>query len=615
MKRWMLPVGIALLVVLFLFLSPIGGRKDDAPEGSTGRRQVAAVDPAPAMAVAAHPLASQAGGELLARGGSAADAAVAIQAMLTLVEPQSSGLGGGAFALAWDARRQVLEAWDGREVAPAGAGPELFLDADGEPLGFLEALVGGRSVGVPGVLAMLAALHQSQGVLPWATLFQPAIEAAEEGFEVTPRLHSLLTRDPVFRLMPMARALYYPAGRAREVGDKLRNPELAEVLRRIAKEGPAGLYEGPVATAIVEAVKSAVQPEAWKLGLTAGWRGLGLPGDLGLVAGQPFPGALTREDLRAYRPETRTPLCLDYRAHRVCGLPPPSGALAVLQILSVLEHFETPEGGPRSAEAVHLLAEASRLAFADRNAYYADPAFIGVPITGLLDPSYVAERAGLVALEQAMESVQPGRPPGFEGRTGGGQSELPSTSHFSVVDDRGNLVSMTTSVENVFGSRVVVKGMVLNNQLTDFSFRPRNDAGPIANAPEAGKRPRSSMSPIIVFGQDDEPLLAVGSPGGSRIIGYVVDTIVSVLDHGLDAQAAVEMPHVVCRGGAVEVEATGWSKPEDRTQLAETLRGMGHEVKETVFTSGLHVLQRTEKGWIPGIDPRREGRAVALRPD
>lgn len=612
MKRLLLPVGIALALVVVLFASIGGSGKDEAPEGSTGRRQIEPVGAAPAMVVAAHPLASEAGAEILARGGSAADATVAVQAMLTLVEPQSSGLGGGAFALAWDARRQVLEAWDGREVAPDGATSSLFLDPEGEPLGFLEALVGGRSVGVPGVVAMLGALHRSQGVLPWSVLFQPAIDTAEEGFEVTSRLHSLLERDPVFRLMPAARALYYPNERALAVGARLRNPELAEVLRRVAREGPAGLYEGPVATAIVEAVKDAVQPAAWKLGLTATWRGAGLPGDLGLTAGQPQPGALTRADLTEYHPKTPPPLCIDYRSYRVCGLPPPSGALAVLQILSILERFEVAEDGPRSVEAVHLLVEASRLAFADRNTFYADPAFVEVPVAGLLDPSYTHARAGLIDRSEAMAEAKPGRPPGFEPRTRSDEDELPSTSHFSIADARGNVVSMTTSVENVFGSRVVVKGMVLNNQLTDFSFRPRNEDGPIANAVAPGKRPRSSMSPMIVFGEDGEPVLAVGSPGGSRIIGYVVDTIVSVLDHGLNAQEAVALPHVLSRGGAVELER-GWESRKDQQTLVRALRDRGHEVEVSVFTSGLHVLQRTEEGWIPGIDPRREGRAVPLR--
>jgi len=612
-KRLLLPVGIALALVVVLFLSVGVAGKDEAPEGSTGRRHIEPVDAAPAMVVAAHPLASEAGAEILARGGSAADATVAVQAMLTLVEPQSSGLGGGAFALAWDARRQVLEAWDGREVAPDGATPALFLDADGEPMGFLEALVGGRSVGVPGVVAMLGALHRSQGVLPWSVLFQPAIDAAEEGFEVTPRLHALLERDPVFRLMPAARALYYPSGRARAVGERLRNPELAQVLRHVAKEGPAGLYQGPVAAAIVEAVKDAVRPAAWKLGLTASWRGAGLPGDLGLTASQPHPGGLTREDLGDYRPETPSPLCIDYREYRVCGLPPPSGALAVLQILSILERFETPEGGPRSAKAVHLLVEASKLAFADRNTYYADPAFVEVPVAGLLDPSYTEKRASLVKQDEAMAEVEPGHPPGFEPRSRSDEDELPSTSHFSIVDALGNVVSMTTSVENVFGSRVVVQGMVLNNQLTDFSFRPRDEDGPVANAAAAGKRPRSSMSPIIVFGEDGTPMLAVGSPGGSRIIGYVADTLVSVLDHGLDAQAAVALPHVLSRGGAVELERAGWKDDDRRAQLVRELRALGHEIDDAVFTSGLHVLQRTDEGWIPGIDPRREGRAVPLR--
>jgi gamma-glutamyltranspeptidase/glutathione hydrolase len=616
--RTVLLLGGAVVVLIGLGAAALFGgvslwwSKSAPPEAATGWNEPPSADAAPGMVAAAHPLASEAGAQMLGAGGTAADAAVAIQAMLTLVEPQSSGIGGGGFALYYDGRHKLLQAWDGREVAPEGVSQDLFIGPDDQPLGFLQALVGGRSVGVPGVLAMLAALHRSEGRLPWSVLFQPAIRSAEDGFAVTPRLHHLLRRDPVFRAMPAARALYYPDGRALPVGATLRNPQLAQVLRRIAAEGPEAFYEGEVAEAVVQTVKSARQPAEWKTAVTTAWIGLGMPGDLGLVAQRPNPGLLTLDDLEGYQPELRAPVCIDYRARwRVCGFPPPtSGGVTALQILGMLAHFDLSNQQPRDSRTIHLLAEASKLAFADRNRYIGDPEFVPVPVQGLLDPTYLRERARMIDETKAMPRAKAGRPEGAAERTDAAASALPSTSHFSVADEEGNVLSMTTSVENVFGSRLVVKGFVLNNQLTDFAFVPERDGAPVANRVEPGKRPRSSMAPLIVVDRDSgQPVMAVGSPGGSRIIGYVVNAVMAVLDFGLSAREAVRLPHVVNRNGATEVEDQPWART-DRDAVVAELEQLGHEVKVRRFTSGLHLLVREGEMWSGGADPRREGRPV-----
>lgn len=615
MKRWW--IGLVLIVVLgAIGAAAIAGgsalywSKSAPPEAATGWNEPQPEIRGQALVVAAHPLAAQAGAEILSRGGSAIDASVAVQAMLTLVEPQSSGLGGGAFALTYDHRLRALDAWDGRETAPAGATPEMFSTSTGEPMGFVEAMVGGRSVGVPGVVAMLAAMHHSGGRLPWAALFAPAIRAAEGGFEVTPRLHHLLRRDPLFRTMPAARALYFDGGSPIGVGERLANPELARVFHAVAREGPAGIYEGPVARAIVDAVKKARQPSSWKVVANTSWLGLGLPGDLGLMAAEANPGRLTLEDLRAYRAEQRAPLCVSYREWRVCGAPPPAGGVPVLQALMMLERFDFSGLGPRDPETIHLIAEVGRRAFADRNLYLADPAFVDVPTSGLLDPAYAQARSADIDPERATSAVSAGKPPGAQARARSASPERSSTSHFSIVDPQMNVVSMTTSVENVFGSRIVARGMVLNNQLTDFSFSPEREGAPVANAVAAGKRPRSSMSPVIVFDADGQPILVLGSPGGSRIIGYVLGVLVSVLEFGLSPDEAVRLPHALARGASVELEDRPWADGE-RARVVAALQAMGHEVDVVTCTSGLHVLKRDGLVWVPGVDPRREGRGVS----
>lgn len=621
MKRWVVRGAVLLVSLVALGAATFawGLRSwrdaDVPPEASTAWSETPKAETSTTgMVVAAHPLASRAGVEVLSAGGTAADAAVAVQAMLTLVEPQSSGIGGGAFALYFDAEDEALQAWDGREVAPALASESLFLEPDGEPLGFFEAVVGGRSVGVPGVIRMLAELHHRNGRLPWARLFDPAIRAAEGGFEVTPRLSYLLGRDPLFRTMPGARELYYPGGRALVAGARFQNPALARTLRAIAERGPEAFYEGELAERMTAAVQRAVQPAEWKMALNTALLGLGLE-TWTLRAETPAPGALTTTDLAAYRAVERSPVCIVYRAQwRVCGMPPPtSGGVTVLQILALLEPFDLPDD-VRSPRAAHLLAEASRLAFADRNRYLADPDFVEVPTEGLLDPSYLSERSKLIDPDRSMGAAEPGEPPGApRSRLITGSPSRASTSHFSVVDGDGDVLAMTTSVENAFGSRVVVDGFVLNNQLTDFSFVPEAGDRRVANRVQPGKRPRSSMAPIVAFDvETGAPVLAVGSPGGSRIIGYVAGAVIAMLDGGLSPELALRLPHVVNRNGVTEVEAEGWSDDAARDQLVEALQAWGHEVRVSSMSSGLHALRWDGSAWVGGADPRREGEPVAV---
>ncbi len=530
------------------------------------------------MVAAAHPLAAQAGREMLRRGGSAMDAAVATQMVLALVEPQSSGIGGGAVMLYFDKASGVVHAFDGRETAPAAITPDVFLDAEGKPKYFFDAVTDGRSVGVPGVVRMLARAHEKHGRLPWRDLFAPAIRLAEDGFAVTARFHESVRRDKYLARDPTARAYFYaPDGSAWPVGHKLKNPALADTLRRLAEDGADALHTGPIAADIVAAAKA---------------RG----------------GILSLADLAGYQAQERGVLCRPYRAWRVCTMPPPtSGGIATLQILGILDSFDLAALAPGSAEAVHLISEASRLAYADRARYVADTDFIDVPISGLLDRGYLRERARRIALDWSMGRAEAGTPGTRKGEAlgDGVSADLPSTSHFSVVDGDGNAVAMTTTVENRFGSRIMVRGFLLNNQLTDFSFLPEIDGRPIANRAAPGKRPRSSMSPTLVFDGDGRLYLTVGSPGGSRIITYVVQTLIAVLDWGLDMQAAIVLPRHVNRNGVTELE--------DGTALAdiaEALRAKGQTVELRKIVSGLHGIRVTPAGLDGGADPRREGVAL-----
>ncbi len=546
------------------------------PEAATGLGSAGHVQGRHGMVAAANPLAVKAGMAMLEAGGNAVDAAVAVQMVLNLVEPQSSGIGGGAFLLHYSKDGRI-SAFDGREVAPAADTPALFLDAEGRPLKFYDAVIGGRSVGVPGTLRMLEAVHRKYGKLPWATLFGPAIALCEQGFPVSPRLHALLLRDKFLPLQEKAKAYFYHAdGRPRDVGEKLGNPELAGVFREIAKGGADAFYNGKIARDIVAAVHGQ----------------------------QKNPGLMTEADLSGYRAVERSPVCGNYRAYRLCGMPPPSsGGVAVLQILGMLSRFDMGNQ-PESLQAVHLMAEAERLAFADRDRYLADPDFESVPLSGLIDPGYLASRAALIRDERAMEQVYPGKPPGSARlkTEGGGAMEFHSTSQISVVDRWGNAVSMTTSIEDGFGSRVMVDGFLLNNELTDFSFAPEREGKPVANRVEPGKRPRSSMSPTFVFDEKGRLYAVLGSPGGPFIIDIVAKTLVAMVDWHFGMEDAIALPNVGSIGGPVLLE-----KGTALEKLKTPLERLGHEVRIMDLNSGVHGVERIPSGWEGGADPRREG--------
>jgi gamma-glutamyltranspeptidase/glutathione hydrolase len=542
------------------------------------------------MVAAANPQAADAGYRILRAGGNALDAAIAVQMVLTLVEPQSSGIGGGAFLLHWDGRD--VKAWDGRETAPAAADERMFLGADGKPVPFNEAVFGGRAVATPGAVVMLERAHKAHGQLPWAKLFAPAIELAEAGFSISPRLQIQVAGNPHLARDPLARTFFFGAqGQPLPVGHRLRNPALAAVLRAIASQGSAAFTGGPVAADIVRRVR-----------------------------GHGVPGRLTAADLAAYAPRQREPICTDWQQRwRVCGFPPPSsGHLAVMQILGILER--APVAGPALVAGIpgpdwlHTYTEAARLAYADRALYVADPDFVPAPGSDwktLLDDSYLRQRAALIG-PQSMKVATPGVP-GPVRSSLAPMADQPEhgTSHISVVDGDGHAVAMTTTIEAFFGARVMSDGgtglpggFMLNNQMTDFALQPTDAQGkPVANRIEPGKRPRSSMSPTLVFDKTDGRLvMTLGSPGGPVIIHFVAKTLLGTLQWGLDAQRAIDLPNFGSLNGPTVLE-----KGLFPASTVDALKARGHVVAEIELTSGLQAIQRTKSGWFGGADPRREG--------
>ena len=538
------------------------------------------------LVVSANPHASEAGRRILRAGGGAVDAAIAVQLVLTLVEPQSSGIGGGAFMLVYDAPAEdavgAITAYEGRETAPAAATPDMFLGPNGRRESFANVGSGGLAVGVPGVLRMLELAHREHGRLPWADLFAPAIELAESGFEISPRLFGLLNGFKRFaRGDDFRRYFYDGSGEPHPVGYLLKNPEYAATLRTLASGGAEPMHTGELAAAIADEVRN----------------------------NNVRPGRMTPQDLASYEAHVSPPLCTPYRAWRVCGPQlPSSGGVTTQQVLGILAQRALPDIRVEPVRAIHMFAEAGKLAFADRNLYLGDPQFVAAPVAGLLDAGYLRARASLIDPDKSMATMAPGDPlPAAAWHYAPGvASERPSTSHLSIVDRFGDAVSMTTSVQGAFGSQLMVGGFILNNQLTDFDYVPVVGGRPVANRIEGGKRPLSSMSPTMLLDERGRLRLVVGSPGGTRIIGFVAQTIVGIVDWKLDVQQAVSAPHFLAEDGPVELE--------EETAVAahqEALEALGHSVAVNDMNSGLHAIaieySRRGRVLLGGVDPRREG--------
>jgi len=533
------------------------------------------------MISAANPHAANAGLEILRAGGNALDAAIAAAMVLTVVEPQSSGIGGGGFLMHYSAKSGNIQAYDGRETAPASAHPYMFLDGFGKPRQRKKARLDRVAVGVPGLLRMAELAHKENGRLPWNRLFKSAIELSEKGFPLSPRLHRMAARSGALIEFPGTSNFFFTDnGNLKDVGTVLRNPELAKTFNLIAKGGADAFYKGPIARDIAAAVNGR----------------------------RDGPPVMTMKDLASYAAKKRDPACLFYRVWLVCGMPPPtSGGIAALQMLGMLQNFDLKSLNPASVQAVHLIAEASRLAYADRNVYVADPDFVPVPTAALLDPGYLNGRAKRISPAAAMDEAGPGDIPAKAGRAFAPDLEVHgiSTSHLSVIDADGDAVSLTASIATTFGSHRMVRGFILNNQLTDFAFAPNKNRKPVVNRVEAGKRPRSSMSPTLVFDGQGKVILAVGSPGGTRIIGYVARTLLAALDWGMDIQAAIQFPNFSHRGKALELE-----KGTVIEALKPALEKLGHTVEIRRLISGLHGVAATKDGLAGGVDPRREGVAL-----
>jgi len=570
-----------ILLVLALFSAgPTAIAKEPlAPEPATGFTAKQSAIGAEIMAVTAHPDATKVAYAILKAGGTAADAGIAAQMVLGLVEPQSSGIGGGGFTLYYDAQKKHLVSLDGRETAPSIAGPHLFTDQDGKPMKFYEAANGGRSVGVPGLLRMLEQLHDWQGRFQWRDLMLPAMQLANDGFVVSERLHKMLLRERNrFDVDAKTKLYFYPdTVNPVSTGSRIRNPAYAQSLQIIAMQGVDSFYNGNIAENIVAKVKENSSRK----------------------------GLLSIEDMRSYKALERESVCGLYRGYKICSMnEPSSGGLTLLQALGILENFDLAEAGKDNPVSWHIISEASRLAFADRNQYMADPEFVVTPSTALLDPEYLQQRASLISQSEAMTEVRAGE--FITGKLSGADPRMKNTgtTHMSIRDMYGNILSMTTSIENAFGSRLMVDGFLLNNQLTDFSFKPEDKEGkPIANRVEGSKRPRSSMSPTIIFDPSGEPFMVIGSAGGSRIIGYVLQRIIAVIDWDMDLQSATNMPNILHRGNKLEVESTA-------LEYAELLKNLGHAVLVGDMNSGLTGIQFKKGQMIGAADPRRDGLAL-----
>lgn len=534
-----------------------------------------------AIASSADPRATAAGAEILAKGGSAADATMAMMLALTVVEPQSSGIGGGGFLVHYDAEGGKISTINGRETAPATATPQRFTDANGKPIPFLQAFPGGKSVGVPGNIRLMAEAHRKWGKLKWAEIFKPAIRLADKGFVVNRTLESRLAM--IQRLWPQfetARSIYWVDGKPAKAGMTLRNPELAKTLRLIAKKGPDAFYTGAIANSIVDTVNKSV------------------------VA----PGDMTLADLAAYKAVEQNAVCAPYRVYVICGMAPPSsGATTVIQILGTLERFDMKALGKDDPKSWFLIGQAMQLAYADREKYLGDASFVQVPVTGLIDKAYLAERSALIDPSKARADYPAGNPPGAMPRTAAISGEVAGTTHFSAVDAKGSIANMTSTIEGPFGSQLIAGGFFLNNELTDFTFAPEKDGAPVANRVEGGKRPLSSMAPTIVFNREGKPVLALGSAGGKRIIMHVTKTLVGVLDFGLPLKEAIALPNIYFGGGALLVE-------ENTTlaTMAQQLANFGQPVKPEDLGSKVNGLQLIDGQWTGAADPRSEGNVVAV---
>lgn len=528
----------------------------------------------------ADPRASEAGREILRAGGSATDAALAMMLALTVVEPQSSGIGGGGFIVHHDAATGQTGTIDGREAAPSSARPDQFLKADGTPMGFREAVPGGRSVGVPGNIALMAEAHRKWGKLEWKRLFEPAIRLAEDGYQVTPRLARVIgSMSGIWSDFPGARAIYWADGRPKQAGETVRNPALAKLLRTVAKRGPRAFYTGQNAQAIIAATGKSIRN----------------------------PTVFTKRDIADYRAKPRDAVCVPYRVYTLCGMgPPSSGAMTVFQILGMVERFDLKALGKDSPEAWHVIAEAMMLAYADREKYLGDPDFVSVPMKGLLDRSYIASRSALISPTGSLARYEAGTPPGAAPRTAGISGEVAGTTHFVAVDRAGNVANMTSTVEGPFGSQIIANGYFLNNELTDFTWVPEKDGAPVANRVQAGKRPLSSMSPTIVFGPDGKPIFAVGAAGGKRIIMQVTKTLIAHLDWGLNAQEALAAPNIYFGGNAVIVEAN-----TPLAAMQARLAALGRTiVTSDLMPSKANAAEKTAQGWRGAADPRSDGAAL-----